>query len=109
MKPRPLALFIALTLFATLRIAVQIRAQKTQHQIITFDAGSNITNPTSINLGGVRSPGNRTEIWLETITKGVAAGLRWSVRWRSVPHSWLLPFHPGTDLAHPEGFLSPRP
>ena len=52
MKPRPLALFIALTLFATLRIAVQIRAQKTQHQIITFDAGSNITNPTSINLGG---------------------------------------------------------
>src|SRR4029077_14967322 len=52
MKPRPLALFIVLSLFATLPIAVQIRAQKTQHQIITFDAGPNITNPTSINPEG---------------------------------------------------------
>src|SRR6202040_495395 len=26
----------------------------------------------------------------------IAAALRWSIRWGSVPHSWLLPFHPSS-------------
>jgi len=38
MKPRPLALLIALTLFATVGITVQTPAQTKQSQIITFDA-----------------------------------------------------------------------
>src|ERR1700751_6291537 len=58
MRPRPLALFIALTLFATLGITVQTPAQTKQGQIITFDApraglGSGQgTVPTSINSAG---------------------------------------------------------
>jgi hypothetical protein len=58
MRPRALALFIALTLFATLGITVQTPAQTKQGQIITFDAphaglGSGQgTVPTSINPGG---------------------------------------------------------
>src|SRR5271169_6720681 len=37
----------------------------------------------------------------------VVAALHWSVRWGSVPHSWLLPFHPRTAGAHLERFPSP--
>ncbi len=40
MKPRTLVLFCAMTLFVVLTIAIQTFAQKTQDQIIIFDAGS---------------------------------------------------------------------
>src|ERR1700747_2846595 len=39
----------------------------------------------------------------------IAAGLRWSVRWESVPHSWLPLFHPRIASAHPKRFPSPEP
>src|SRR4029077_6832009 len=54
MKPRPLVSSIALTLFATLGIAVQTPAQTTQDQITTFDVpgASGGTLPISINPNG---------------------------------------------------------
>src|SRR6266704_1107232 len=54
MKLRTLALFCAITLFATLGITVQTFAQNTQDQFITFDAAANATTtPRSINPSGV--------------------------------------------------------
>src|SRR6202040_4155823 len=38
----------------------------------------------------------------------IAAALRWSVRWESVPHSWLPLFHPRIASAHPKRFPSPE-
>src|SRR6266704_3327870 len=54
MKLRTLALFCAITLFATLGITVQTFAQNTQDQFITFDAAANAsTVPRSINPSGL--------------------------------------------------------
>jgi hypothetical protein len=52
MKTKTLTLCAAMTLFVALGITAQTFAQKTQDQIITFDAGPNGTTPTGINPSG---------------------------------------------------------